>query len=97
MRFISVRDLRGRPAEVWRWLSDEQDMVITSNGKPIAILSAVSEDTVEESFAAIHRARAIEAVSSTQQRSVKFGLDRMGEDEINKEISAVRKKRRSRK
>ena len=40
MRFITVRELRSRSAEIWRRLADEPDMVITSNGKPVAILSA---------------------------------------------------------
>ena len=42
MRFVSVRDLRGNSAQVWRLLADEKEMVITSNGKPVAILSSVS-------------------------------------------------------
>ena len=41
MRFISVRDLRGKSAEVWRDLVEEREMVVTSNGRPIAILAAV--------------------------------------------------------
>ncbi len=43
MRFITVRDLRGRPGQVWSKLSREKEVILTSNGKPIAILSAVSE------------------------------------------------------
>ena len=48
MRFVTVRELRSRSAEVWRRLADEQEMVITSNGKPLAILSAVSPEDLEE-------------------------------------------------
>ena len=44
MKFITVRDLRGRPTEVWTKLSRDKELVLTSNGKPIAILSAVSEE-----------------------------------------------------
>ncbi|MES4786372.1 MAG: prevent-host-death protein [Nitrospiraceae bacterium] len=58
MKFITVRELRGRPGEVWSKLSRDKDLVLTSNGKPIAILSAVSEDTVESSLVALRRARA---------------------------------------
>lgn len=94
MRFITVRDLRGRSAQVWRELSEEKDMVVTSNGKPIAILSATSEGTVEESLAALRRARAMAAVEAMQSRSVKEGTDRMTLVEINAEIDAVRKARR---
>jgi antitoxin (DNA-binding transcriptional repressor) of toxin-antitoxin stability system len=93
MRFISVRDLRGRSAEIWRQLADEREMVITSNGKPIAILTAVSEKNLEASLRAIRRARAMEAVESMQRHSVRAGTDQIAPEDIDAEIAAVRKKR----
>ena len=93
MKFISVRDLRGRSAEVWKELPLEREIVVTSNGRPIAILSAVSESNLEESLSAIRRARAAEAVMSLQRRSVEKGTDSMFMEEIDAEIKAVRKKR----
>ena len=50
MKFISVRDLRGKSAEVWKNLPTEREVVVTSNGRPIAILSAVNESNLEEGF-----------------------------------------------
>jgi len=93
MKFVSVRDLRGRSAEIWRELSDEREMVVTSNGRPVAILAAVSESNLEESLAAFRQARAIEAVSSMQRRSVATGNDAISVAEINAEIAAVRRAR----
>ncbi len=93
MRFVTVRDLRGKSAQVWQRLSNEKEMVITSNGKPIAILSAASEGSLEESLAAFRQARAIRAVTSLQQRSVEIGTDQMSLEGINAEIKAERKKR----
>ena len=49
MRFVSVRELRERSASIWKALVEEKDMVITSNGKPIALLSATSGESLEES------------------------------------------------
>ena len=95
MRFVSVRELRSRSAELWRDLPAEGQMVVTSNGKPVAILAAVDETTVEESAAAIRRARALQAVQSIQLASVASGLDRMTMEEIDEEIQAVRRARRS--
>ena len=66
MKFISVRDLRGRSGQVWNQLARERDLVLTSNGKPMAILSAVSEGELEQSLAAIRRARAVAAVEKMQ-------------------------------
>lgn len=93
MRFVSVRELRGKSALIWQELTEEKDMVITSNGKPIAILSNTSEDTLEESLAAIRRARALAAVSAMQQGSLEAGTDRLSSKEIDNEIKAVRRAR----
>lgn len=93
MKFVSVRDLRGKSAQLWKTLSDEREMIVTSNGRPIAILAAISESNIEESLAAFRQARAVEAVASLQRRSVTQGTDRIAMDEIDTEIKAVRKKR----
>ena len=61
MRFISVTDFRTKSAEIWRQLAEERLMVVTSNGKPVAILSAVTEESLEYSLAAIRSARAVVA------------------------------------
>jgi antitoxin (DNA-binding transcriptional repressor) of toxin-antitoxin stability system len=94
MKFITVRDLRGRPAEVWSKLSRDKDLVLTSNGKPIAILSAVSEDTLEGSLVALRQARAIAAVEAMQSQSMAAGTDKLTVEDINAEIAATRKARR---
>jgi len=93
MKFLSVRDLRGKSAQVWKNLPEEREMIITNNGRPIAILSAVSESNLEESLTAFRQARAIGAVASLQRRSVDQETDKITMDEIDAEIEAVRKKR----
>jgi len=93
MRFVSVRELRARSAEVWRRLAKDGDMVVTSNGKPVAILSGVSQENLEESLSAIRRARAITAVQAMQRRSVETGASCMTKAEIQDEIDAARKGR----
>ncbi len=93
MQFISVRDLRGKSAQIWKRLKQTRELVITSNGKPIAILSPTSEETLEESLNAIRTARAIEAVEAIQTQSVKTGRDKVTLEEINREIEAVRRAR----
>jgi antitoxin (DNA-binding transcriptional repressor) of toxin-antitoxin stability system len=94
MRFVTIRDLRNKSSQIQRQLPEEKEMVLTSNGKPIAILFATSGDTLEESLAAIRRGQAMAAVSYMQTRSVKLGLNRMSMDEINREIAAERRSRR---
>jgi len=93
MKFISVRDLRSKSAQVWNQLPQEREMIITSNGRPIAIIAAISDSNLEESLSAFRQARAVEAVASLQRQSVEMGNDKITMDEIDAEIKAVRKKR----
>jgi antitoxin (DNA-binding transcriptional repressor) of toxin-antitoxin stability system len=93
MKFISVRDLRGKSAAIWRDLSAEREMVITSNGRPVAILAAVNESNLEESLAAFRQSRAVDAVASIQRRSIARGVDALTADDIDAEIAAVREAR----
>jgi antitoxin (DNA-binding transcriptional repressor) of toxin-antitoxin stability system len=93
MKFLSVRDLKTKSSQVWRELSDQKEMVITSNGRPIAILSSITEANLEQVLKAFRRARAMEAVTSIQYESVLRGTDKFTMEEINNEIKSVRSKR----
>jgi antitoxin (DNA-binding transcriptional repressor) of toxin-antitoxin stability system len=91
---ISVRDLRTKSAQIWNDLQKEQDMVVTSNGKPVGILSVTNENTLEQSLATVRRARAMDAVMRAQLESVRKGKNKMTLDHINRVIDQVRRKRR---
>jgi len=93
MKFVSVRDFRNRPGEVWRKLR-EDDLVLTARGEPRGILMRVGEDELEEALEALHRARAMTALSRMRKRAADAGLDRMPPEEIEREIQAAREQRR---
>jgi len=93
MKFISVRDLRLRSGEVWRKLQEEKEAIITSNGKPIAILVGIEGEDVEEYLANIRRAQAMMAVNKLQEYARRTGKNRIEAAEIEEEIQAVRKNR----
>jgi len=93
MRFLSIRDLRSKFAQVWQDLPFERELIITNNGKPIAILAAINESNLEESLTAFRQARAVEAVASLQHRSAEQGTDQITLVEIDAEINTVRKNR----
>jgi antitoxin (DNA-binding transcriptional repressor) of toxin-antitoxin stability system len=95
MKFITVRDFRTSSVNIWKTLPEEQEMVITNNGKPIALLTPLSDKTMEDTLSSVRRARAINAVKLIQQQSVKNGTDKMTIEEINNEIKASRKKRKN--
>ena len=93
MRFISVRDLNTKPKEIWNKIKDEE-VVITSNGKPIALLSGVTEETLEKTVRSIRRSRALIALEEMQKKSIELGLDKWTDSQIESEIRAVRKSRK---
>jgi len=57
MGYVTVRDLRVRPGDVWEKLREQGEMILTSNGRPMAILAHVDETDVEATLAALRRAR----------------------------------------
>jgi antitoxin (DNA-binding transcriptional repressor) of toxin-antitoxin stability system len=94
MKFLSVQDLKTKSADVWKGLAAERELVVTSNGRPVAILSAVTEETHEGTLAATRRSRAVAAVSEIQRRSVQRGhTGGITQLEIDSEIAAVRRAR----
>jgi prevent-host-death family protein len=94
MEFVSVRDLRIQPGQVWKRLAETGELIITSNGKPIALLSGVTDATLEQTLTALRRARAQVAVSQLRAAAQTRGADKMTMREIDAEIKAARRERR---
>ena len=92
MKFLSVRDLKTKSSQVWQELPDQKEMVITSNGRPIAILSSTNENNLEQVLSAFRQARATNAVASIQYDSVRKGADKLTLSEIDAEIKDARSK-----
>jgi len=94
MKFLSVRDLRGDSARVWRELRKEKEMVVTNNGRPVAVLSSVDEGNLEQSLSAWRQARATQAIADLQRESAGKETDKLSMDDIDAEIKNVRQARR---
>ena len=92
MEFITVRDLRTRPGQIWDKLREQRDLILT-NGRPIAVLSHIDEGGVEETLASLRRARAQAALSRLRADAAGRGLDRLSDAEIEAEIAAARAER----
>lgn len=95
MKFVSVRELRDRTAQLWRDLEREKDLIVTNNGKPVAILTATDSDSFERSLGEIRRCRAGDALSALQRDAAERGLDTLSMDDIDTEIQASRNRRRN--
>ncbi|MEZ4579670.1 MAG: type II toxin-antitoxin system Phd/YefM family antitoxin [Desulfobacterales bacterium] len=68
-------------------------MVVTSSGRPIALLSSINENNLEQVLT-FRRARAADALAAIQYESIQQGTDAISMDEINAEIKAARSKRK---
>lgn len=93
MDFVTVRDLRLRSTEVWRRLREKRDVIVMSHGQPIALLIDLKDEDVEETLAALRRARAHMAVSRMRMSAAERGASRMTLDEIDAEIREARQGR----
>jgi len=94
MKFVTVRDFRTSSASIWKTLPKEREMVITNNGKPIALLTPLTDQNLEDTLSAIRRAKAINAVKIIQQESIKNGTSKITLEEIDNEIKTARKERK---
>ena len=94
MKFLSVRDLKTKSSQVWKDLPVQKEMIVTSNGRPIALLSSINENNLEQVLTAFRHARATNAVATLQYESTQKGTDKISMDEIDAEIGAVRSKRK---
>jgi prevent-host-death family protein len=90
VRFVTVRDLRSKSAELWRELAEEGEMVVTNNGRPVAVLAAAGDD-VEEVLRSFRKNRALSALERQHMESVARGTHLMTLDEINAVIEEVRR------
>lgn len=94
MKFLSVRDLKTKSSQIWKDLPEQKEMVVTSNGRPIALLSSINGNNLEQVLTAFRRARATNALASIQYNSIQKETDMISMDEINAEIGAIRSKRK---
>ena len=95
MEFVTIRDLRLKPGVVWDKLHQQREIILTSNGRPVAVIAGVGENDVEETVAALRRARAQAAVSRLRRAAAERGVDGLSAAEIESEIAQVRRVRRA--
>lgn len=96
MDFVTVRELRAESGKVWEKVEAGEEMVITRNGKPFAIVLHTSPDQLDQTLRAIRAARLQNALDDMHQRAREQGLDTLSVEEIDAEIALARKERRER-
>ena len=95
MDYVTVRELRAESGKIWERINAGEEIVVTRNGKPFALLLHTEPNEVEEALR-LHRAARFGAVLDRIQARVKAqGPNRITAKEIEAEIAASRKERRA--
>jgi antitoxin (DNA-binding transcriptional repressor) of toxin-antitoxin stability system len=93
MKFVTIRELRAKTASIRKDLEAEQEIVLTANGRPFAVMARIAPDAVEEEVQAIRRARAKVAVERIRSLARARGLDSLSLDEVETIIAESRRRR----
>lgn len=88
MNFYSVRDLRTQSKAMWSELSEGNEIVLTNNGKPSALMINIPDGCFDEVVRAVRQARAMIAFNSVRQRAAKEGF--LSEDEVETLVDEAR-------
>jgi prevent-host-death family protein len=91
---ISVSELKKQPAKKWLKSASKDDLIITSNGEPVAVLLSVDPASVQSTQALVRSVRALQAQKALQDTAILNGTSELSLAEINSEISAARRARR---
>jgi antitoxin (DNA-binding transcriptional repressor) of toxin-antitoxin stability system len=93
MKFISIRELRNSSGRLKELLRENDRLLLTSNGRPLALITAVEEDDLENEIKAISRAKAALALERTRAAARERGQDGLGMEAIDATIRQIRQAR----
>jgi len=97
MSFVSFRELRTSTTKINDMLTDNGKIVVTSNGKPKAVMIQVNENDFEETLAILNQIKLSKSINNMRASAERSGAADMTLEEINAEIALARKERRERK
>ena len=93
---VQILDLCASPIKIKEQLKRTGQFIIADNDRPVAVMINVDDSTVEDTMSDLRKVRALRALKTIQEASVKNGTSNMTLEEINAEISAARAERRAR-
>ncbi len=86
MRMVTSREIRQNPAVLWK----EDFEVITSNGKPVAVVVKVEDEDIFALEKAIRSAKARIALEKLRRYSMEKEYHRLSEERINEIVREAR-------
>ncbi|MBR6028005.1 MAG: prevent-host-death protein [Clostridia bacterium] len=81
MNFCSVRDLCSGSDSLWAGLASGNDVALTNNGKPFALIIGIPEGCFDETLQAVRQAKAMIALNSIRRKAARAGY--LSDDDIN--------------
>jgi prevent-host-death family protein len=97
MRFISVREHKNNLTKTWRSVRRDGYVVLTNHGKPFAVVSTTDAKRLGDSIRELERQRFKGILAEIREGSVRNGTDTMTMEEIDAEVSRMRRERRARR
>jgi antitoxin (DNA-binding transcriptional repressor) of toxin-antitoxin stability system len=94
MKFITIRDLRQSTKSLKSMMRKNKRLVLTSNGKPVALITPVDDKTLDEKLSIIDQTELMTALDQVRREAKEKGLDKLSMKEIDSIIAEVRRERR---
>ena len=88
MNFYSVHDLRTDSKSMWADLTSGEEVVLTNNGKPAALIISIPEGGFDEMVQAVRQAKAMIALNNMRRKASRNGY--MTDEEMESVIAEAR-------
>ncbi|MBC6907367.1 type II toxin-antitoxin system Phd/YefM family antitoxin [Saccharophagus sp. K07] len=94
METLTIRELRNHPGAAQEELARAGELLLTNNGRPVALMLAVDSTNLEETMEVVRRAKGQLALKKLRRQAANQGLDQLDLEAINQQIDATREERR---
>ena len=94
MSTISVSQLKKRSVSQWRKSAKGGELVVTSQGQPVAVIVPTDRDSLHSTLTALRSVKALRAQNALQRTAEANGTANIAMAEIESEIDAARRDRR---
>ena len=88
MKFCTTEEFGTLSPTLLSELAAGEEVVVTKNGRPVALMIGVEDGRLEEALRAVRRAKAVRSFQTLRQQAARQGI--FSPTEIDEEISAVR-------
>lgn len=88
MKFCATQEFGTLSPTLLRELAAGEEVVVTKNGRPVALMIGVEDGRLEETLRAVRWAKAARSFQTLRQQAARQGF--FSPTEIDEEISAVR-------